>query len=321
MNLSNISKSIIFDHDGGIDDLIALMLLHASPDINLLGVTITPADCYADDACLSTLKLNKLCNRPDIPVSMGNVYGPNPFPPEWRAQPKICHSLPAMLRTTENTASVSSLPAHEWILQTLRNSANKVTFVMTGPATNLAQAIHDDPSIVDKIDTVIWMGGAIDVRGNVAMHDHDGSAEWNAYWHPWATSVLVNSGVNLVLVPLDATNSLPVDRAFLTELAAIKQPATELAGQFWAATVTAIPAYEFTYFMWDVLAASVLWLPAKSMTFETDYLSVKLATPSAGRIYRCEGAEKGNPVTWLKQVDSATVRTYIMQSLSTIKFI
>ncbi|GEA07833.1 hypothetical protein KUL42_25940 [Alteromonas sp. KUL42] len=62
-------------------------------------------------------------------------------------------------------------------------------------------------------------GGAVDVKGNVAMHDHNGTAEWNAYWHPKATHQLVHSGLDVMLVPLDATNSLPVSWEFLNALA------------------------------------------------------------------------------------------------------
>ncbi len=39
---------------------------------------------------------------------------------------------------------------------------------------------------------------------------HDGSAEWNAYWDPLALGPVWASRVPLVLVPLDATNQVPV---------------------------------------------------------------------------------------------------------------
>jgi purine nucleosidase len=49
-------QAVVFDHDGGIDDLLSLLLLLRLPNIDVIGVSITPADCYPDDAVLSTKK-------------------------------------------------------------------------------------------------------------------------------------------------------------------------------------------------------------------------------------------------------------------------
>ena len=35
-----------------------------------------------------------------------------------------------------------------------------------------------------RVDELIWMGGALEVEGNVQQPGHDGSAEWNVYWDP-----------------------------------------------------------------------------------------------------------------------------------------
>ena len=207
----------------------------------MVGVTITPADCYPDDALLSTRKILTLTGNTHIPVSVGQLAGPNPFPPEWRAQPKMCHATPLMLRTSHDEVKVETKAAHEWMQDALAHAAEPVTVLMTGPATNLAAALTQSPDLVDNVQKVVWMGGAVKVKGNVAMHDHDGSAEWNAYWDPKATKALVDSGVNLLLVPLDATNDLPVSWDFLRQLAVKNTPVSDLSGQFWASTVTSIP--------------------------------------------------------------------------------
>lgn len=313
MTESRATRRVIFDHDGGIDDLLSLLLLLRMPDIELLGVTITPADCYPDDALISTLKILHLCGKSDIPVSVGNQVGPNPFPPDWRAQPRICHSLPAMLRVEEQSDNRVAMPAHLWIRETLEACESHVTVLMTGPATNLMWALEGHSGPGNNIEEVVWMGGAIDVKGNVAMHDHDGSAEWNAYWDPAATSWLVGSGLPLCLVPLDATNALPVDNGFLRTLANRNTPVSDLAGQFWAATVTAIPTYEFTYFMWDILSTSILGLAESTYTRETGTLSVCTTTPQAGRIFRDPA---GSNVSWVTSVEAEEARSFVIRHLS-----
>ena len=310
---SETRRRVIFDHDGGIDDLLSLLLLLRIPNIDLVGVSITPADCYPGDALISTLKILSLCGKSDIPVHVGNKTGPNPFPPDWRAQPRICHSLPAMLRVQEASSHHADVPAHQFIRETLKHSDTPLTMLMTGPATNLMWALQDHPVLCEKVEEVVWMGGAIDVKGNVAMHDHDGSAEWNAYWDPAATAWLVASGLSLCLVPLDATNALPVDSDFLRELATSNTPVSDLAGQFWAATVTAIPTYEFTYYMWDILSTSVLGLPIDTYVREQGTLSVSTSAPQAGRIFRDPA---GCSVNWVSSVEAQEARRFVLQHLT-----
>jgi len=304
--------NLIFDHDGGVDDLLSLMLILSMRTINLLGVTITPADCYADDAVTSTLKLLSLYGKTNIPVSVGNQYGPNAFPADFRAQPRACHAFPAMLRITENRDQITGIPAHQWLIDNLSNETSPITLLLTGPASNLTKALKDSPAIKKNIEKVIWMGGAIDVRGNVAMHDHDGSAEWNAYWDPDSTVDLIKAELPLILLPLDASNALPVNWAFLQKLAKVNSPITDLAGQFWAVTVTAIPSYEFTYFMWDILATALLDLPSDSYTIATDKLLASNVTPNAGQIWR---ASNGYQVSWVDTVKGERVIDYIIETL------
>lgn len=311
---SDHRTSVIFDHDGGIDDLLSLLLLLRLPNIQVIGVTITPADCYPDDALISTRKLLTLTGNNHIPVAVGNLSGPNPFPPEWRAQPKMCHATPVMLRTSLDSVVVSDLSADVWMERTLSQFTGKVTVLKTGPATNLAAVLSRKPELANKIEKVVWMGGAVDVKGNVAMHDHNGTAEWNAYWDPKATRELVKSGVPLCLVPLDATNALPVSWPFLQQLAEKNTPVSDLAGQFWAATVTAIPSYEFTYFLWDILSTCVLALPADKLTVESGTINVSTVTPNAGQTFRDE--EGGFPCTWVSEVDAEYVKAMVIHYLS-----
>ena len=311
-------KQVVFDHDGGIDDLLSLMFLLCMDDVELKGVCVTPADCYPDDAVESTLKILAMFNQTNVPVSVGNIIGPNPFPGDWRAQPRLCRALPAFLRTEADYSQLQAEPAHQWLDQFLTDAETPVTVLMTGPASNLAKSVTVNPALKTKINRVIWMGGAVDVRGNVAMHDHDGSAEWNAYWHPQATYDLLSAELPLVLVPLDATNNLPVSWPFLAVLAKIKSPLAELAGQCWAATVTAIPAYEFTYFMWDVLATCLLSIDDSALTMQSGHLTASVKTPDAGRVVSTS-SEQGFACHWLTDVDADRVINYLFDLLQTKK--
>jgi purine nucleosidase len=125
---------------------------------------------------------------------------------------------------------------------------------------------------------------------------------------------------------------LPVSWPFLTSLAKVQSPVSDLAGQFWAATVTAIPSYEFTYFLWDVLSTCIVALPNEHFKVDTAMLAVGTTTPNAGQIYRVDrnsdsgrgegdgtshGSEsKGREVSWVSEVNADFVRQMVIHFLS-----
>lgn len=310
MQKETMKRNVIFDHDGGVDDLLSLMLLLTMEHINLIAVTITPADCYLSDAIKSTLKILSLFGRTDVPVAGGQYYGVNSFPADWRAQPKICNALPQMLTQAVNDTQLVDVPAHHFIAQTLLKHS-QVTVLMTGPCSHLVMAIQHQPACKAQIEEVIWMGGAVHVQGNVAMHNHDKSAEWNAFWDPQATANLFASNLPIKLICLDATNHLPVDLEFLTQLAKKRHfPIADLAGQFWATTINSIPSYEYRYFMWDVLATSVLGVPSKTITFTATQLAVSCTEPNAGQTYPCQNS--GQWIDVATGVDRQVVLDYVL---------
>jgi purine nucleosidase len=159
---------------------------------------------------------------------------------------------------------------------------------MTGPCSNLVLALEQAPELAHKIEQVVWMGGAVEVGGNVQAHWHDGSAEWNAYWAPQHTQALIASDLPLVLIALDVTNQVPVHLDFLKQLAALPYEYAQLAGQLWASTVYTIPSYHSTYYMWDVLATCYLGLE-DAFKIEEKALLASAVPPNAGETYLADG--------------------------------
>jgi purine nucleosidase len=189
-----------------------------------------------------------------------------------------------------------------------------LTVLLTGPCTNLVHALDLAPELATKIARVVWMGGAVDAPGNVRTYNHDGSAEWNVFWDPVAAQRLLAYHLPLTLIPLDVTNTVPVSKEFLQRLARHSDHLWAcLAGQFWATTVDTIPAYEYTYFMWDVLATSYLAIPG---AFEVDRieLGVVVTGPSAGRTQRQPGS--GQWVEVAQQVNEETFYAYLFQQFT-----
>lgn len=308
------SFPVLFDHDGSADDFLSLVLLLTMPAVDLRGVSITPADCYAEQALETTLKLLHLRQRPEVGVSVGQYHGVNAFPAEWRAKPCILNALPALINLAIDSSQVDTRPSPVFLRDALAAAPQPVTVLLTGPCTNLVHALDLQPALRSQIARVVWMGGAVDVGGNVRTYNQDGSAEWNAFWDPAAAARLLAYQLPLTLVPLDVTNQVPVDWAFLQALARhATHPWANLASQFWATTVDTIPAYEYTYFMWDVLATSYLAIP-EAFHVERLELAVDVTGPSAGRTRRQPGS--GHWVTMARAVDQAAFYAYLFRQLT-----
>lgn len=304
-------RKVLFDHDGGIDDLLSLLLLLRMPDIELLGVTVTPADCYLESAVQATAKILTKAGRTDVPIGVGTYYGENAFPAPWRAQPMFINALPSLIDI--ETPPSSQMPtATTLLIDQLQQATTKVTVLMTGPCSNLVLALEQAPELVYKIEQVVWMGGAVEVGGNVQAHWHDGSAEWNAYWAPQHSQTLLASNLPLVLISLDVTNQVPVSVDFLKKLAALPYEYAQLAGQLWASTVYMIPSYHMAYYMWDVLATCYLGLE-DAFDIEEKRILVSASPPNAGETYL---ADDGAITQVAVRINKGVFYEYVVNLLS-----
>ena len=64
------------------------------------------------------------------------------------------------------------------------------------------------------------MGGAVDAKGNVGnsgVNIQNEHAEWNIYIDPVAANIVFKSGIPIILIPLDATEDVPVTRKFYVD--------------------------------------------------------------------------------------------------------
>jgi pyrimidine-specific ribonucleoside hydrolase len=75
---------------------------------------------------------------------------------------------------------------------------------------------------------IYYMGGAVDVAGNAPERGSSRKrrvAEWNMYLDPHAAGLVLSSGAPVTLVPLDATNHVPLTERFRDRLHAAQKTA------------------------------------------------------------------------------------------------
>ncbi len=302
-----MSKLVLLDHDGAIDDILATLLLMTMPNLEVLGIIVTPADCYIKAALNVTRKLLDLMAYHHIPVAESTVRGINPFPALYRRDSLIMDNFPLLNQADTIKTPLVSQTGQRFMVQTLQKASEPVTLMVTGPLTTVATALEIEPTIEEKIKEIVWMGGALNVPGNVEKEfapEHDGSAEWNAYWDAIAVEKVWQTNIPLIVCSLDITNTVPVTSEFIRRLAKQRHyQLSDLAGLCYA---LAIPQ---DYYCWDVLATSYLH---RSDLFSLKEWETEVITtgPSQGRI---KVVEKGRKIVAMDEVDQKAFHQYLLE--------
>lgn len=259
-SINNTPIPVVFDTDMGADDWMAMLILLRSSNVAIKAVTVTGTGlANADAGAKHALNLLALSNRSKIPVAKGSstpLKGNHAFPTSWREDTD--NMLGLTLPSSQNLPTEES--AVNTIISTLQESTEKVTILATGPLTNIASAFLKDSSITQKVKMIYVMGGAVFVSGNVEEtypQIKNSTAEWNIFIDPYAASVVVNSGVPVTLIPLDATNQVPVTFEFYNRL---KEESKTTESEFFLKILTqqldSIKSGQ--YYFWDPLAAALV---------------------------------------------------------------
>jgi inosine-uridine nucleoside N-ribohydrolase len=96
--------------------------------------------------------------------------------------------------------------AFRFIIDSVHRYPHEVTILAIGPFTNIALAMRKDPTIVPLIKQIVIMGGQMFAKGNA----YNNAGEFNWWFDPEAAQVVLRANVPKVIVPLDATNTVPL---------------------------------------------------------------------------------------------------------------
>lgn len=194
-----MTRKVLIDCDPGIDDALALMLAHGSPEVELLAVTVCGGNqtlekvtrnalCLADALGLDGIPVAAGADRPLVrePLTARDIHGDTGLGlvelPEPRYAPDRRHAVEVIARTV------------------LDAQPGEITLIATGPLTNLALAIRQYPEIVGRVREVVLMGGGV-ATGNVTP-----VAEFNVAVDPEAARAVFTAGWPVTMVGLDTTH-------------------------------------------------------------------------------------------------------------------
>jgi pyrimidine-specific ribonucleoside hydrolase len=181
--LAETGRYVVIDSDMGGDSIMAVLYLLQAEGVDVKAITVEGDGlAHCQPGMRTALGLLALTGNEHIPVACGRdnpLKGDHAFPQDWR---EYSDGLAEMLELPAG-GEPSKMTAVELLTSVIEATPHKATILAEGPLTNLAEVLQAKPELVDEIEMVYIMGGALEVPGNV---EEQPSAEWNIYVDPYA---------------------------------------------------------------------------------------------------------------------------------------
>jgi inosine-uridine nucleoside N-ribohydrolase len=240
-----------------VDDALAIILALRSPEFSLQGISTVSGNVSLAQTTANTLTVLDVLDAPPIPVAAGAaapLFGPAITAGEVHGN----DGLGGAARTFPPTRRRAAEDAAGLLLETIRRFPGELILIATAPLTNLALAIQRDPETMRRLRTVIVMGGAIRVPGNVGP-----VSEFNFAADPEAAAIVLGAGLPLTLVPLDVTERVTLTRK-LVDASSRNGTVPAFVRRITATTIAFHQAHEGTegIFLHDPLAVGVALDPS-----------------------------------------------------------
>ena len=198
-------QKIIIDTDPGIDDAMAIHLAFAHPQLEVVGMTTIFGYVNCDQATRNAIWLAESAHyHCDVAQGAQTPLVQEPNEPSYYVHgDEGFGDLPA----PQISGAPHELDAADYIIQTCRAHPNEITLCPVGPLTNIAIALQRDPELVNYVKSVVIMGGAVFVPGNVTDY-----AEANIWNDPHAADIVFAADWEVVVIGLDVTSQVTCDQ-------------------------------------------------------------------------------------------------------------
>ncbi|MGA1835783.1 nucleoside hydrolase [Herbiconiux sp. 11R-BC] len=209
-------RDLICITDPGQEQAVALWTILASPEeFRMLAVVASAGNTSLDNTVRNVFAVLELAGATEVPVHRGVAQ------PLLRPLVTAAHvhgetgldgyDFPPVQGEAESETGVAA------IIRLCRAAPPRsVTIAQFSSMTTLAVALTEAPDIADHIDEVVMMAGAYFEVGNITP-----AAEFNIYVDPHAAAIVLESGIPLVMLPLDVTHQLRNTRERLDAFSAL----------------------------------------------------------------------------------------------------
>ena len=205
-------QKIIIDTDPGQDDAVAILIALASPELEVLGITCVSGNVELELTTINACKICELAGKPETLV----FAGANKPVERALVTAKHVHGKTGLdgVDLPSPKMQISQIHAVDFIIDSLMSAEdNEISLCALGPLTNLALAIKKEPKILPKVNQIVLMGGGFFEGGNITP-----AAEFNIFVDPEAASIVLNSGVKIVMMPLDVTHKVLATKSFVQKI-------------------------------------------------------------------------------------------------------
>jgi purine nucleosidase len=208
-------QSLIIDCDPGVDDAVGLLLAFASPELDIVAVTTVAGNVSLERTTRNARIIRQIAGREDVPVFAG-ADRPLRRPSAEAAEFHGTEGLGG-LETFEPDAPAAAGSAVDAIIErVMAHPAGSVAVAVMGPMTNLALALRAEPSLAERLGSVVVMGGARSEGGNITA-----SAEFNIWADPDAAAEVFTSACRVTVLGLDATHQVRSTEARMAAIEAL----------------------------------------------------------------------------------------------------
>ncbi len=262
------------DTDMGFDDLAAVLVVAQDPAWSVAGLSLVagnaPLPVVVDNALRSAacfgwrFPIHAGCDRPLVGelVTAQYVLGDDAMASAGRQLPPLPATGAPALASRDAVAALA-----RW----LEASPAPATVLALGPLTNIATLLMARPDLAARIGRLVWMGGS------AGPGNHTAAAEFNAAVDPESVQRVIDAGVRLEMVGLDACRQV---RAHAADAEALRDLGTEraaiLADLLLGYVRIASPDGSRPMALYDPTAAAALVCPA-GMQWREGHLAMELA--------------------------------------------
>lgn len=192
------------DTDGVYDDIRGLAIALTHLETEVLAITTVHGGVSANQSAANVARLLRAVGKESVPIYIGSQDSLVPRGPVvvWEdlfgndGIGGVPNVFPKSL--SSDFTSAQSKNAVDAIIELTKNNTN-VTLVALGPLTNIALAFQKDPSVVQRIQKIVIMGGNYLGVGNSQSNS---TAEFNFLMDPEAAHIVLTA-VHTTIIPWD----------------------------------------------------------------------------------------------------------------------
>ena len=281
---SKQGRKVFIDQDmrgpAGSDAQSVLILLQ-SPQVEVLGITVTSGDGWAKAGTREMLRMVELTGHGNVPVAQGAEfplinseeetkaweaqYGALNYKGAWSAENYFPSGAIPPLEAGNPTTKLWPRHGALLLIDTLHKFPGEVAVWVAGPFTTLALATRLDPEVPKLAKELVVMGSGV-YGSQGGAHETNARREFNWWFDPEATRIVMSSPWKKITVTtVDISLKTRQTNEMMDEIAKSNSPTAKYLVKY----SKRLKDTDYTPYMWDEIAAAA-WIDPSLITSQRE---------------------------------------------------